>query len=49
MSELTETIKVSKQVKDALDKLKQEGGHSSYDSALRDVLPMKKKGKKKGD
>jgi predicted CopG family antitoxin len=49
MTELTETIKVSKQVKEALDKLKQEGGHSSYDSALREVLPIKKKGKKKGE
>jgi hypothetical protein len=42
MSNLTETMKVSKQVKKELDKIKEKEGHSSYDSVLRSRLGMNK-------
>jgi predicted CopG family antitoxin len=40
MTEITETIKVSKPVKEALEKLKAEGHHTSFDSVLRELLPQ---------
>lgn len=43
MVELTESVKFSKQVKEELDKRKEDGGHSSYDSLLRELLGMNKK------
>jgi len=49
MAELSESIKVSKQVKDYLDKIKESEGHSSYDSVLRSELKIKRIVKKKGE
>lgn len=47
MAELSESIKLSKQVKELLDELKESGGHSSYDSVLRSELSIKTKRKVK--
>ena len=38
MSELTESLKVSKNVKEKLDDIKDDDEHASYDSVIRTLL-----------
>lgn len=41
MSAMGHNIKISKQTKDKLDQIKKSGGHTSYDSVIRELMTIR--------